>query len=541
LIVSDEELAMTHAQPFKNEALLDFGEASSRKAVLSGLEEVQRLIEKGALYARPIIHGEEVRGSDTYTRTDPSDHTKTIGVVEFGDVKVAERAVATCAEGLRTWRSTSAEHRARILNSIAALFRERKSLLTGIMIREVGKTWREADADVAEAIDFCDYYAAEIRRLGRPHLTQQVMGEENHYLYQPRGVTVVISPWNFPLAIACGMAVAALAAGNTVVLKPAEQSSLIAHQLARIILEAGVPADAFSFVPGKGEEVGPYLVKHPLVAMIVFTGSRAVGLHIVETAAKVSGGQRMIKKVVAELGGKNAIIVDEDADFDDAIRGVLSSAFGYAGQKCSACSRLIVVGSAYEPFIQRLAAATADIIVGSASDPSSFLGPVVDQEAFERITKTIASASNLTLLAQAKVPAELARRGNYVAPTIFRDVPTTHPIWTEEIFGPVVACAQARDFEHALQLATASEYALTGGVFSRHPQNLERAKDEFRVGNLYINRGITGALVERQPFGGFLMSGIGSKAGGPDYLLQFMEPRVITENTMRRGFSPDIA
>lgn len=532
---------MTHTLAFKNEALLDFGEESHRRTVLAGLNEAQSLITKGSLYARPIVNGEEIRGSDTFTRTDPSDHSKTIGVVEFGDLKVAERAVTTCAQGLLRWGATSIEERAQALNRVATIFRERKSLLTGIIIREVGKTWREADADVAEAIDFCDYYAAEIRRIGAPRLTQQVMGEENLYLYQPRGVTVVISPWNFPLAIACGMTVAALAAGNTVVLKPAEQSSIIAHQLAQIILEAGVPADAFSFVPGKGEEIGPYLVKHPLVAMIVFTGSRAVGLQIVESASKVPSGQRMIKKVVAELGGKNAIIVDEDADFDDAIRGVISSAFGYAGQKCSACSRLIVVGSAYEPFIQRLAAATADIIVGTACDPASFLGPVVDQEAFTRITKTIASASNLTLLARANVPTELLQRGNYIAPTIFRDVPTNHPIWTDEIFGPVVACTQARDFEHALQLATESEYALTGGVFSRHPRNLERAKDEFRVGNLYINRGITGALVERQPFGGFLMSGIGSKAGGPDYLLQFMEPRVITENTMRRGFTPDIA
>lgn len=532
---------MTHTPPFKNEPLLDFSEDSHRRTVLTGLNDVQSLIAKGSLYARPIINGEEIRSADTFTRTDPSDHTKTIGVVEFGDLKVAERAVATCAEGLRAWRATSIEHRAHVLNRIATIFRERKSLLTGIIIREVGKTWREADADVAEAIDFCDYYAAEIRRIGVPRLTQDVMGEENHYLYQPRGVTVVISPWNFPLAIACGMAAAALAAGNTVVLKPAEQSSIIAYQLAQIFLEAGVPKDAFAFVPGKGEEVGPYLVQHPLVAMIVFTGSRAVGLQIVESASRVPKGQRMIKKVVAELGGKNAIIVDEDADFDDAIRGVLSSAFGYAGQKCSACSRLIVVGSAYEPFVQRLAAATADIIVGNATDPSSFLGPVVDKEAYDRIVKTIASASDLTLLAQAKVPAELVQRGNYIAPTIFRDVPTNHPIWTDEIFGPVVACTQARDFDHAIQLATASEYALTGGIFSRHPQNIGRAKEEFRVGNLYINRGITGALVERQPFGGFLMSGIGSKAGGPDYLLQFMEPRVITENTMRRGFTPDIA
>ena len=532
---------MTQHHTFKNEPLLDFSEEPNRASVRAGLQEVQALISKGALYARPIINGEEIRCSDTFSRTDPSDHSATVGVVEFGDTKAAERAVATCAEGLRAWRATSSEHRAQILNRIAMKMRERKSFLTGLIIREVGKTWREADADVAEAIDFCDYYAAEMRRIAPPRLTQSVMGEENYYLYQPRGVTVVISPWNFPLAIACGMAVAALVTGNTVVLKPAEQSSLIAHQLAQIMLEAGVPKDAFAFLPGKGEEVGPYLVQHPSVAMIVFTGSRAVGLQIVHSASKVLPGQRMIKKVVAELGGKNAIIVDEDADFDDAIRGVVSSAFGYAGQKCSACSRLIAVGSAYEPFAQRLAAATVDLMVGNACEPSSFLGPVVDKEAYDRITSTIASAANLTLLAQAKVPAEIAQRGNFIPPTIFRDVPSNHPIWTDEIFGPVVACAQARDFDHALQLATASEYALTGGVFTRHPQNLEKAKEEFRVGNLYINRGITGALVERQPFGGFLMSGIGSKAGGPDYLLQFMEPRVVTENTMRRGFTPDVA
>ena len=533
---------MTRQTPFKNEPLLDFSEEKNRHSIHNGLQELESLIARSAIYARPIINGEELRGAETLSRTDPSDQSATIGVVEFGDIKVAERAVAACAEGLRSWRTTSAEYRATTLNRMAALMRERKSLLTALLIREVGKTWREADADVAEAIDFCDYYAAEMRRLAPPRLTEQVMGEENHYLYQPRGVTVVIAPWNFPLAIACGMSVAALVTGNTVLLKPAEQSSLIGYQLARIILEAGVPKEAFAFLPAKGEDVGPYLTGHPEVAMIVFTGSRPVGLSIVESASKVPAGQRMIKKVVAELGGKNAIIVDEDADFDDAIRGVLSSAFGFAGQKCSACSRLIVVGDAYEPFIERLAAATQDLIVGNASDPSSFLGPVVDGEAYERITSTIRSASEqLTLLAQAKVPTELSQRGNFIPPTIFRDVPPTHAIWTDEIFGPVVACARARDFDHALEMATSSEYALTGGVYSRHPQNLQKAKEEFRVGNLYINRGITGALVGRQPFGGFLMSGIGSKAGGPDYLVQFMEPRVVTENTMRRGFSPDVA
>lgn len=531
---------MTLQPNFKNEPLLDFSEEHNRVAISTALRELQSKIVSHPLIARPIINGEELQGATTFTRSDPSDHSSIVGTVEFANRSMAEDAVQSCARGLDRWRRVPFSERANVLRKIAALMVERKSSLTALIIREVGKPWREADADVAEAIDFALYYAAEMERLGPPQLTEQVMGEENYYLYQPRGVTAIISPWNFPLAIAAGMALAALVTGNTVILKPAEQSSLIAHAFAKIALEAGIPGDAFAFLPGQGEDVGRYLVEHPLVAMITFTGSRPVGLEIVSTASKVPTGQRMIKRVVAELGGKNAIIVDQDADFDDAIRGVLTSAFGYAGQKCSACSRLIIVGSAYEPFLERLSAAVKDLIIGPAADPSSFMGPVIDKEAADRIRNTIAGGSNLPLLARGSTPAALEERGNFIAPTIFRDVPENHPIWKEEIFGPVLACAQAKDFEEALKMATASEYALTGGVFSRHPQNLLRAKEDFRVGNLYINRSITGALVGRQPFGGFLMSGIGSKAGGPDYLLQFMEPRVITENTMRRGFAPDV-
>jgi RHH-type proline utilization regulon transcriptional repressor/proline dehydrogenase/delta 1-pyrroline-5-carboxylate dehydrogenase len=531
---------MTRQPIFKNEPLLDFSEPHNRDSVAAALRDLKSRIAARSLVARPIIRGEEIRGKTIYTRTDPSDHSSIIGTVEFADVTIAEEAIKTCLAGLESWRSTPVHERASLLRKIGEMMKARKGYLTALIIREVGKPWREADADVAEAIDFCLYYASEMERLGAPRLTEEVMGEENYYFYQPRGITVVISPWNFPLAITCGMAVAALVAGNTVILKPAEQSSLIAYEFARIAIEAGIPDTALAFVPGQGEDVGRHLVQHPSTAMIAFTGSRAVGLEIVSAASKVPTGQRMIKKVVAELGGKNAIIVDQDADFDDAIRGVLASAFGYAGQKCSACSRLIVVDDAYEPFLARLASAVNDLIVGAAAEPSSFMGPVVDQEAAERIARTIASGSDLTLLAKGTLSSTIQERGNFIAPTIFRDVPESHPIWRDEIFGPVLACARANDFDHALRMATASEYALTGGVFSRHPNNLQKAKDEFRVGNLYINRAITGALVGRQPFGGFLMSGIGSKAGGPDYLLQFMEPRVVTENTMRRGFTPDI-
>ncbi len=533
---------MENPKSFRNEPLLDFSEAHNRDALLAGLAEVEVAIKAARFKASPIINGVTVAGSDGYTRTDPSSIDVALGVVSFGTIAQADEAVERCRAAFPAWRTTPHTQRASTLFKLADLMRHKRAFLSALIIREVGKPWRDADADVAEAIDFCQYYALEMLRLGAPTLTEQVMGEENIYFYQPRGVTVVISPWNFPLAITCGMTVAALVAGNTVVLKPAEQASIVAHEFAKLVLEAGFPPSTFAFLPARGEDVGRHLVSHPHVALIAFTGSRAVGLEIMRTASTVVQGQPTIKRVIAELGGKNAVIVDDDADFDDAIRGVVTSAFGYAGQKCSACSRLIVVGDAYEPFLERLAAATNDIIVGEAANPASLLGPVIDEEARNRIADTIQRGmSELKVLTQKALSPEALSRGTFVAPTIFRDVPTIHSMWNEEIFGPVLACTRAKTFEEALSLATTSDYALTGGVFSRHPRHIAMAREEFRVGNLYINRGITGALVGRQPFGGFHFSGIGSKAGGPDYLLQFMEPRVVTENTMRRGFAPDMS
>lgn len=527
---------------FRNQPLRDFSEEHNRAAIEAGLSEVEALIRTKALAAAPIVGGTKRSGCETILRRDPSNTSVVVGCTELASAELAAEAVESCRKGFPAWRAASHAVRAAALHEAASIMRDRSAFLAALIVREAGKPWKEADADVAEAIDFCAYYADEMLRIGAPRRTQEVLGEENELFYQPRGVVAVISPWNFPLAITAGMTVAALVAGNTVVLKPSEQTGLIAHELARILYAAGVPSDALAFLPGRGETVGRLLVEHPHTSMIAFTGSRVVGLEISRAAAEVRPGQRGLKRVVAELGGKNAIIVDDDADFDDAIRGVLYSAFGFAGQKCSACSRLIVVGDAYEPFLERLAAATRDIIVSRAEDSSAFLGPVIDEESHSRILATISEAQGqCTLLAQGIVPEELSRSGTFVAPTIFRDVPTTHPIWTEEIFGPVLACARAASFQEALSLAVASDYALTGGVFSRHPGHIALAREEFRVGNLYINRGITGALVARQPFGGFAFSGIGSKAGGPDYLLQFLEPRVVTENTMRRGFSPDLS
>jgi RHH-type proline utilization regulon transcriptional repressor/proline dehydrogenase/delta 1-pyrroline-5-carboxylate dehydrogenase len=346
---------------------------------------------------------------------------------------------------------------------------------------------------------------------------------------------VVIAPWNFPLAILTGMTAAALVAGNTVIMKPAEQTPIIAAHLMEIFRHAGLPSGVLSYLPGVGEEVGSYLVSHPQVNVIAFTGSLAVGLHINETAAKTNEGQRGIKKVIAELGGKNAVIVDDDADLDEAVAGVVASAFGYAGQKCSACSRVIVLEQVYEQFLNRLVAATQSLTIGPAEHPATVVPPLIDEEARQRVRRSVALARQEGRVALVMPEPE---EGHFVGPVIIADVAPHATIAQEEVFGPVLAVLKARDFDDALTIALNTPYALTGGLFSRSPAHIERARQEFRVGNLYINRKITGALVGRQPFGGLGLSGIGSKAGGPDYLLQFLEPRVVTENTLRRGFAP---
>jgi RHH-type proline utilization regulon transcriptional repressor/proline dehydrogenase/delta 1-pyrroline-5-carboxylate dehydrogenase len=363
-----------------------------------------------------------------------------------------------------------------------------------------------------------------------------VPGELNHLFYQPRGVGVVIAPWNFPLAIPTGMVSAALVAGNAVLFKPAMPASVIGLRLVEILREAGVPPEVIAYLPCKGSTVGAYLVEHEKVDFLAFTGSKEVGLNMVEKAAFTKPGQKSVKKVIAEMGGKNAIIVDSDADLDEAVRGVIYSAFGFAGQKCSACSRVIVLPENYDRFVKRLIEAAGSIVVGDPTDPRSFLGPVIDEAAQKSILEYVAigEREGETLLKQ-DVPAE----GYFVGPTIIEIKNPKARIAQEEIFGPILAVLKARDFDQALEIANDTAFALTGGLFSRSPENIARARQEYRVGNLYINRGCTGALVARHPFGGFKMSGVGSKAGGPDYLLQFMEPRSVSENTLRRGFAPE--
>ncbi len=458
-----------------------------------------------------------------------------------GTVEQANAAVERLASHFPAWRATPAATRAAILVKAAQLMRQRRDELSGVLIRESGKTWREADADVCEAIDFCEYYARAAHELFEPHRLGKFVGELNQVWYEPRGVAVVISPWNFPLAICCGMTVAALVCGNPTVVKPAEQTPGIAKLLCDILWEAGCPKDALAFLPGIGETVGATLVRHPKVAIVAFTGSKAVGLDIVQACGVTPPEQPWVKKVICEMGGKNAVIIDESADLDEAVLGVRQSAFGFCGQKCSACSRAIVVGSAYDTFLERIVGATKALVIGDPMSPGTDIGPVIDDAAARKIAEYVAiGAKEGKLEVQLAVPAGLAEKVGkpYAGPAVVSGIRPEHRLANEEIFGPVLAVMRAKDFDEALAIANATAYKLTGGVFSRKPSNLDKARRDYRVGNLYLNRGITGALVGRQPFGGFGMSGVGSKAGGHDYLLQFVEPRAVTENTMRRGFAP---
>jgi len=522
--------------PFQNQPHADFARVENRRKHLEALNHVTARLP---LDEPLLIDGRERRPAGRLASLDPARPARTIGTVSVaGPADVAD-AVAAAAAAFPAWRDRPARERATVLFKAAELMRGELAELAALETREAAKGIREADADVCEAIDFLEYYGREALRLEPPRRVGHVPGEVNHYFYQPRGVAAVIAPWNFPLAILTGMTSAALVAGNTVVMKPAEQTPLVGAQLARILRAAGAPAGAVNLLQGLGEDVGEALVVHPDVALICFTGSRAVGFHIMQRAVE-RPGRSWVKKVIAELGGKNAIIVDADADLDVAVLEVVASAFGYQGQKCSACSRVIVLEPAYDEFVERLVEATRSLRIGPPDDPGSRLGPVISAEARSIITEYIARGEREATPALATGEPEGGWRdgGYYVGPHIFTNVAPEAVIAQEEIFGPVLAVLKARDLDEALEIANGTSYALTGGLISRSPAAIERCRRDFRVGNLYINRGITGAMVERHPFGGFKMSGVGSKAGGPDYLLQFLEPRVVTENTLRRGFAP---
>lgn len=517
---------------FHNEPELDFAQEENRQRFWAALDQVRQQLD----CAYPlVINGEEITTGAEIVSRNPSHPDEIAGRVARAGVAEAERGVAAAVAALPAWRATPATERADLLFRAAAALRTRRAEFAAWEVVEAGKPWREADADVCEAIDYLIYYGREMLRLAPVRQLDDLPGEVNLYLYQPRGVAAVIAPWNFPLAILTGMTAAALAAGNTVIMKPAEQTSVIAAKLMEIFRGVGLPAGVLTYLPGLGEEVGEYLVTHPRVHLIAFTGSLAVGLRINALAAQTTEGQRGIKKVIAELGGKNAIIIDDDADLDEAVLGTVASAFGYAGQKCSACSRVIVLAQVYEVFLKRLVEATRSLGIGPAEEPGTFVPPLIDAEARQKVQRYIETGKR-----EGRVVLEMAgpAAGYCVGPVIIADVSPRAVIAQEEIFGPVLAVLKARDFDEALEMALGTPYALTSGLYSRSPAHIERARQALQVGNLYINRKITGALVGRQPFGGLGLSGIGSKAGGPDYLLQFMEPRVITEHTLRRGFAP---
>jgi RHH-type proline utilization regulon transcriptional repressor/proline dehydrogenase/delta 1-pyrroline-5-carboxylate dehydrogenase len=521
--------------PFRNEPPTDFSRPELREAMHSAIEEVR---EKLGVEVPLFIAGQESRSNRSLDSLDPGNTARVVARASMASSAGADRALEALTRAAPAWAATPASRRASVLLRAAEIMRQRKFQLAAWEIFECAKPWREADADVAEAIDFCEFYAREMLRLDQPE-HRDVPGETNALSYAARGVAVVIPPWNFPLAIPCGMTVAALVTGNPVALKPAEQAPMMSWLLVSALLEAGLPRDVISFLPGLGEEVGQALVNDPRVALIAFTGSRQVGLLIIRQAAATPQGQDHVKRVITEMGGKNAIIVDDDADLDEAVLGVVHSAFNYAGQKCSACSRAIVLEGVYDAFLSRLVEAARALGIGAADDPDTDIPAVIDAEARRRVEMYRELAPSEGRIALHVDVPELAKQGNYVGPLIVADVSPASRLAQEEIFGPVLAVLRAYDLTKALEIANGTEYALTGGVYSRSPANIDRVAREFRVGNLYVNRTITGALVNRQPFGGFKLSGTGTKAGGPDYLREFLLPRTITENTMRRGFAPE--
>jgi RHH-type proline utilization regulon transcriptional repressor/proline dehydrogenase/delta 1-pyrroline-5-carboxylate dehydrogenase len=536
-----EDEARLSEPAFRNAAPAQFFEPDTRARMAASLARARRGF--GTTY--PLLVGDRRVSDRTSSEIRyPAEPATIVGHIAQATREEVETAVTAAQEAFLEWRDLPPYERSEILNRAADFMERTRFDLAATMVFESAKPWHEADGDVCEAIDYLRYYAAEGERLSGSQPLGETPGEYNEYFHEGRGVTAVIAPWNFPLAIITGMSVGALAGGNTAIVKPAAQSPIIAYRLIEILRDAGVPHGAVQYLPGPGGEIGRALVEHPGVDNIAFTGSSAVGLGIIESAAKTSAGQRNVKRVVAEMGGKNAMVIDDDADLDQAVSGVLVSAFGYAGQKCSACSRLIIVGSAYEEALERLKNAVASLVIGPPDDPATFVPPVISAEVCEKITGYIESGRTYaTMLIQPDFPhvnhSQAGETAYYVAPTVFTDVPLDSPLAQEEIFGPVLSVFRAADFAEALEIALNSRFALTGGVFSRNPRNIELARAAFRTGNLYINRKITGAIVGRQPFGGLAMSGVGEKAGGPDYVRQFMQARVVSENTVRRGFAPE--
>jgi 1-pyrroline-5-carboxylate dehydrogenase len=514
-------MATATLSPFRNEPYTDFTQPANRQAMEAALAKVRS--EFGREY-QLRIGGEYIATGDKLVSVNPSDPAQVVGLHHKATADLARRTVDKAWAAFGPWSRTPAGERVRLLLDAARILRSRKFEFDAWMVYEAGKTWPEAEAEIAEAIDFCEYYAREMARLAGPQPVVQLPGEKDEMIYIPLGVGVVIPPWNFPLAILAGMTVAALVTGNTVIIKPSSETPTIAAKFAEVLLEAGFPENAFTLLTGSGAAVGDVLVQHAKTRFISFTGSRDVGLRINELASKAQPGQIWIKRVVAEMGGKDAIVVDADCDLDKAVDGVWTSAFGYQGQKCSACSRAIVDAAVYDSFLEKLAAKVKPLKVGNAEDPGNYMGPVISAGARKSILEYVEVGKKEGRLIAG---GEASGPGYFIPPTVIADVDSKARIFQEEIFGPVLAVTKAENFEHAIELANDTQYGLTGAVFSNNPEHLKKAREQFHVGNLYFNRKCTGAMVGAHPFGGFNMSGTDSKAGGPDYLLLYLQAKSV--------------
>ncbi len=509
---------------FKNEPLSDFNHPEPRRRMQEALEQVRQ--ELGREYGL-VIGGERITTPDKLKSFNPAQKDQVVGVFSKADPELADRAIRVADEAFKTWSRTTALERAELLLETAKILRHRKYYYAAWMVYEVGKSWGEADADVAETIDFAEFYAREMLRLDKPLPLTPVPGEKNYLRYIPLGVGVVIPPWNFPMAILGGMTMASVVTGNTVVVKPSSDSPVVGYKFFEALEQAGLPAGVVNYLPGSGSQVGDLLVTHPRTRYIAFTGSKEVGLRINELAAKTSPGQIWVKRVVAEMGGKDSIIVDSEADLGAAVEGVTVSAFGFQGQKCSACSRAIVDEKVYDAFLEKLKARVEQIKVGNPADPDVFMGPVINAGAKKSILEYIeVGKKEGRLVTGGSAPDG---NGHFIQPTVIADVPPQARLAQEEIFGPVLAVIKARNFDEALEIANNTEYGLTGAVYTKNRHKLEKAAELFHVGNLYFNRKCTGALVGAHPFGGFNMSGTDSKAGGHDYLLLFLQAKTVSE------------
>ncbi|TMV50621.1 L-glutamate gamma-semialdehyde dehydrogenase [Paenibacillus mesophilus] len=510
--------------PFRNEAFTDFKDDRNNQAFEAALKKVET--ELGQPYS--ILIGDERITTERQSKSiNPARTGQVIGVVSQADTDLAEKAIQTAAHTFETWKHTDPKERARYLYRAAAIMRRRKHEFSAWLTFEAGKTRAEADADTAEAIDFMEFYAREMQRLSAPQPLTTIEEEENELYYIPLGVGIVIPPWNFPLAIMAGMTTAAIVSGNTVVLKPASPTPVIAAKFVELLREAGVPAGVVNYLPGPGGEVGDYLVDHRLTRFISFTGSRDVGLRINERAAKTAPGQKWIKRVIAEMGGKDSIIVDSDADPEVAADAITASAFGFSGQKCSACSRAIIHEQVYDAVLAKVIERAQKLVMGDPAERAAYVGPVIDEKAYRKIMEYVEIGKTEGRLVHGGKTGN--PEGYFIEPTIFADIGANARIAQEEIFGPVVAFIKAKSFDEALEIANNTDYGLTGAVISNNRAHLERARREFHVGNLYFNRKCTGALVGTHPFGGFNMSGTDSKAGGRDYLLLFTQAKMVSE------------